>query len=273
MTQHAHAEYQQHVVHAKRLKSLPRRDVLRDYWAKTLLIPDGARRFLTKHLRAGDSVPINFAVLVADCILAAQDVSPAPSAASPRKVQQIRTAANRLHETVSNVAALTPITTDLGFQSGLDVLRHWEPSSETPSSNNKGNPERRAYIEYVALRFYENFREIHVEAVGEIVMLVWPNTQDRTVRHVLSTRRQEELIKEFEAGLRQRSGADTVAQVALARMRTDRGIQSLAADEEKVVAAILQLDPAKGNTELRQALHAAIAVHTSPPLVEEKAPA
>ncbi|VVD72052.1 hypothetical protein PAQ31011_00661 [Pandoraea aquatica] len=244
---------------------------MRDPWAKTLLAPDGARRFLAGRASYGDSGRINFVTLVAECILAAPDISVRASVASPRKASQIRSAANRLHNTVADVADLTHVTRDPGFQSGLESLRHWSPPPERSSGSQKGHPERRAFIEYVAMRFYENFRDIHTEAVGEIVMQVWPDTQDRTVRNVLSAKRRAELIKEFESGQRRRDGADTVTQIALARMKTDRGIQTLVAEEDRVVAAILQLDPTKGDTELRKALLAVVAARTSSALAQQKA--
>jgi hypothetical protein len=264
MTQLSAKEYQQIFASAERLKSLSRIELLRDPWAKALLAGDGAQRFLSsRKIAKGDVVRGNFVVMVADCVLAANSLRPPGPTTSPRKADKVRKAADRLRTATSDVVDLPPSTTSAAFRDGLQDLCEWEPEPPSRTRSRRGIPERRAFIVHVAQRFYANFRTIHTEAAGEIVMLLWPNTLEKTIRDELSTSRKAEIIEAFERQARIGNTVDTVSQVAFARMTVKRDFEKPTLDEEQLVAAIRQLDLTSGNTALRQALHQAVADHLS----------
>lgn len=264
MTQLSAEEYMQICALAQRLKSLPRHELLRDPWAKTLLAGNGAKRFLSpKHVAMGDIGPIGFVTMAADCVLSAGALPPPAPATSRKAADQIRKAAVKLHDLTSVAVDLPAPTATAGFQDGLKELCEWQPSRQSRAHSQRGEPERRAFIAHVAERFYASFRTIHTEAAGEIVMLLWPNTDPRTIREELSTERKAGIISAYERKARVIGKVDTVSQLAFARMTTKLPPPKLAPVEEQIVAAIRDLELSSGNTALRQALLQVIVEHTS----------
>lgn len=270
MTQLSPQEYQQICTLAQRLKSLPRHELLRDSWAKAILAGEGTKRFLShKQIAMGEIGPISFVKMVADCVLSAASLPPPAPATSSRKADKIRNTATKLHDLTSEVMDLPASAATSGFQEGLQELREWQPSRYSRARSQRGDPERRAFISHVAEQFYVNFRTIHTEAAGEIVMLLWPHTLEKTIRDELSTDRKNEIIAAYEQRARISGKVDTVSQVAFARMTVKQPRRKLAADEELIVAAIRQLDLSSGNTALRQALHQVIVDHTAAVITHE----
>ncbi|AOZ08892.1 hypothetical protein [Cupriavidus malaysiensis] len=140
-----------------------------------------------------------YVAMVTGCILSLEATASTPLPVTSQKAERIRAAARKLDDEVTDIASLNFITTEPMFRSGLERLRDYYPPRNVPVRTRKGNPARRQFIWAIARAFYKHFHEFHIQAITEIVALLWPATDERNVRHELTSERKAEIAKAAEA--------------------------------------------------------------------------
>lgn len=151
--------------------------------------------------------------------------------------------------------AVRPLAGQPAFRTCLHQLAQFYPPQSVPVRTQKGNPERRTFIWAVAKAFYSHFRDFHVEAISEIVALLWPNTDERNVRHELTAERKAQIAEAAKAEMTIASDAvlETAALVSRAQRTTHTQSSADLTDSQRVQQA-LGLLASIGDKELATSL-------------------
>lgn len=252
----------------QRVSALQPKERLADPWARAILRQPGARRFLSKqHLLPTTTLQVAYVAMVTGCVLNTDATIGASSPVTSQKAEKIRAAARKLDDEVSNVSAVNPVVAEPAFRAGLDRLRTFYPPQNVPVRTRKGNPERRQFIWAVAKAFYRHFRDFHIQAITEIVALLWPATDERNVRHELTDERKAEIAEAAKIEIRATGNAVLEATAFLNRAQrkapASEGIPvSSLSDSQRVrdtLAALKGLEDKELAASLVQGLQAILA--------------
>ncbi|MFV8511326.1 hypothetical protein ACNRBV_09475, partial [Ralstonia pseudosolanacearum] len=183
------------------------------------------------------------------------------------KAEKIREAAKKLASEVKDVSAVRQIVGQPAFRDGLSQLSKFYPPQNVPVRTRKGNPERRVFIWAVAQAFYSHFRDFHIEAIHEIVALLWPNTDVRNVRHELTSERKAQIAEAAKAEIAAAGDAAVEATAVLTRVQRkvtpySESVADYPSDNEQIRQALTLLTNLADKelaASLVQGLHSVLA--------------
>lgn len=225
---------EQTVADATRVLSLPARKRLDDPWSQAVCRQPGARRFLANQkVLPSTSAALSYIAMVAGCVVNADAAIEFSAPIGARKAGRIRGAALKLEAEVAGVPAVSRIVDDVGFRTRLGQLSQFKPAQGVPVRTLKGKPERRAFIWAVAQAFYAHFQTFHIDAIHEIVALLWPETDARNVRHELNSERKADIAQAAKAAIAVTGNAAMETTALLSRAQR-RDLASTAGTRESI---------------------------------------
>ncbi|MFV8607605.1 hypothetical protein ACNRDG_25340 [Ralstonia pseudosolanacearum] len=211
-------DHEKTVADAGRVLALPARKRLDDPWSQAIFRQPGTRRFLAKQkVLPSTSAALSYITMVAGCVVNAEATIDISAPIGARKAGRIRGAALRLEAEVVGVPAVSGIVDDADFRKRLGQLSQFEPAQGVPVRTLRGNPKRRAFIWAVAQAFYAHFQTFHIEAIHEIVALLWPETDERNVRHELTSERKANIAQAAKTAIAATGNAAMEATALLSR--------------------------------------------------------